>query len=363
MSYLFKRKDRSSYSNQEKLELAELVEKLKEEYDLEVEKIKGKTKYDYKRKRHVPIKPSTGFIAKAVRQFYGDLKNAKNNDVDFARAVKLAWRFYDEIDSLRDPSSCPPQKVRAQGAGRKQKAPEVRISLFNWFIDVRETLKGRLPRRIFKIKANQLHEEWLTQNPVPENERLKFSNQWIKEWQQEYGISLRKPSKKYSIKKEDLVERLQDYLRNVWRVRRFFIEKYVIDPPVINGDQMPLHRNESSQQKTMAFKNEDAFVKENHSLSRERVTVFTQVSSTKDTSLKPEFVFKGQGTRTKIDATNVNYQWSPSGSYRLEHMLKITKNLPNCFNPFTQKGFAIYVIDDFAVHLMLEIRKALYERG
>ena len=116
------------------------------------------------------------------------------------------------------------------------------------------------------MKANQLHEEWLTQNPVPENERLKFSNQWIKEWQQEYGISLRKPNKKYSIKKEDLVERLQDYLRNVWQVRRFFIEKYSIDPPVINGDQMPLHRNKSSHQKTMAFKNEDAFVKENHSL-------------------------------------------------------------------------------------------------
>ena len=126
------------------------------------------------------------------------------------------------------------------------------------------------------MKASQLYEEWLTQNPVPENERLRFSNQWIKEWQQEYAISIRKPNKKYSIKKEDLVERLQDYFRNVWRVRRFFIEKYGIDPPVINGNQMPLHRNESSQQKTMAFKNQDAFVTENHSLSRERVTVFTK---------------------------------------------------------------------------------------
>ena len=37
MSYSFKRKDRNSYSNQEKLELAELVEKIKEEYVLEVE--------------------------------------------------------------------------------------------------------------------------------------------------------------------------------------------------------------------------------------------------------------------------------------------------------------------------------------
>ena len=102
MSYSFKRKDRSSYSNQEKLELAEFVEKMKEEYDLEVEKNKEKAKCDYKIKRHVPIKPSTGFTAKAVRQFYGDLKDAINNDAEFFRAVKLATRSYNEIDSLRD---------------------------------------------------------------------------------------------------------------------------------------------------------------------------------------------------------------------------------------------------------------------
>ena len=66
----------------------------------------------------------------------------KNNDAEFVRAVILATPSYNEIDPLRDPSSCPPKKVRAQGAGRKRKAPEVRIDLFNWFIDVRETLKG-----------------------------------------------------------------------------------------------------------------------------------------------------------------------------------------------------------------------------
>ena len=104
---------------------------------------------------------------------------------------------------------------------------------------------------------------------------------------------------------------------------------------------MPLHRNQSLQQKAMAFKNEDAFVKANHSLSLEQVAVFTQVSSTKDISLRPEFIFKGKGIRPKIDAANVTNQWSPSGSYRSEHMLKTIKNLPNRINPFTQKGFAI----------------------
>ena len=87
---------------------------------------------------------------------------------------------------------------------------------------------------------------------------------------------------------------------------------------------MPLHRNEISQQKTITFKNEDAFVKENHSLSRERVTVFTQVSSTKDISLRPEFIFKGKETRTKIDVTNVNYQWSPSSLSSAENYKKFT---------------------------------------
>ena len=149
---------------------------MKKECNLEVKKNKGKTKYDYKRKRHVPIKPSTGFIVKAARQFYGDFKDAKNNDAEFVRAVKLTTRSCNEIDSLRDPSSCTPKKARAQGADRKRKVPEVRIGLFNWFINVRETFKRRLHRRIFKVKANQLYEEWFTQNPVPENERLKFNN-------------------------------------------------------------------------------------------------------------------------------------------------------------------------------------------
>ena len=113
------------------------------------------------------------------------------------------------------------------------------------------------------------------QNPVPDTEKLKFGDQWIKKWEEEYGVSFKMQNKRYSIKKEDLVERLQDYLKNMWWW--FFIEKYGIDPPIINGDQMPLHRNESSQQKTLCFKGEDVFVKENNMLSRERVCVYASI--------------------------------------------------------------------------------------
>ena len=62
-------------------------------------------------------------------------------------------------------------------------------------------------------------------------------------------------------------------------MRHHFITKFGIDPPIINDDQMSLHRNEISGQATLSFKNHEAFVKENHHLSRERFTVFTQIAS------------------------------------------------------------------------------------
>ena len=345
------------------MQLAELVAEKKEEYDAKVALNEGKTRYDNKRKKYVSIKPTGRYFAKAVREFYPDLAKVKNDDPNFCKAVKLATRCYNEIEQLRDPSTCAPAKKRAIGGGRKSKAPEVREALFSWFVDVRESLKGRSPRRLFKLKANALYEEWLRDNPTPESEKLKFRNQWIEMWQKEYGVSLRKPNKRYSIKKEDLVERLQDYLKNVWSIRRYFIEKYGIDPPIINGDQMSLHRNESSSQKTLNFKGEETFVKENHMLSRERVTVFTQVSS--DSKFyTPEFVFKGKGTRTKINVEeDIKFQWSPSGSYRLDQLLKTISNLPNRYHLFTQKDYAIYLLDDYAVHRMPEVTKALFQCG
>ena len=85
----------------------------------------------------------------------------------------------------------------------------------------------------------------------------------------------------------------------------------------------------------MSFKGEDTFIEENHKLLRERVTVFIQVTSVSNINLQP--------------------------AYRLEHMIKTIKNLR--FNPFMQENFTIYVLDDYAVHLMPEVRKALINMG
>ena len=121
-----------------------------------------------------------------------------------------------------------------------------------------------MPKRLFKLKAKELYAEWLIHNPTEPENQLRFGSQWIKEWENEYGASLRKPNKRFSIKREDLVTRIDNYLQNVWTVRNVFIKKYGIDPPVIHGDQMSLHRNENASQRTLPFKGLDTNVKENY---------------------------------------------------------------------------------------------------
>ena len=75
------------------------------------------------------------------------------------------------------------------------------------------------------------------------------------------------------------------YLKNIWTIRKYFIDKYGVDPTVINGDQMPLHRNISASQKTRSLKLEEVFVNENYMLSSERGTCFTQLCSDPKTEL------------------------------------------------------------------------------
>ena len=41
------------------------------------------------------------------------------------------------------------------------------------------------------------------------------------------------------------------------------VDNFGVDPPVINSDKRPLHRNESSSQKTLNFTGMDTCVKEN----------------------------------------------------------------------------------------------------
>ena len=76
-------------------------------------------------------------------------------------------------------------------------------------------------------------------------------------------------------------------------------------------------------------------------------------------------MFKGTGKRPPklTPPPGSHYQWAVKGSYRLEQLMETIKHLPNRFNIFSHANFAIYVLDDYAVHLMPEVRQALWNRG
>ena len=111
-----------SYSIGEKKLPPEVVKKCKIDYDAEVERMKGKTHNDTKRKIHVADQPLQGYVAKAVRAFYSNLASAKNSDKLFNRAVKVAKRCFQKLESeeLDDDFKNPKKRFRSAGGGRKK---------------------------------------------------------------------------------------------------------------------------------------------------------------------------------------------------------------------------------------------------
>ena len=105
--------------------MGQLVAKYKEEYD------NRPFVYDAKKKKRVQKRPKEGFIAKAVRDFYPDLKGAKSNEKKFTNALKLASRAYQTYQKPTEFTQAESKhRFRAAGAGRKSDAPDVRTALF-----------------------------------------------------------------------------------------------------------------------------------------------------------------------------------------------------------------------------------------
>ena len=157
-----------------------------------------------------------------------------------------------------------------------------------------------MPKKIFLAKAKSLYRdycEWKREECV-KPEKLSFSNRWLKDWCKEYQISIKKPNKRIFITASARKKRITNFLKNIWTVRYTFTKLYGVDPEIVMSDQTPLHRNESSNKKTPNFKDaaQKTYSKENHSLSRERITAITLLASGRPFSAAElEFVFKGTG--------------------------------------------------------------------
>ena len=126
---------------------------------------------------------------------------------------------------------------------------------------------------------------------------------WFARWRKEYGLSLRKPNRKYKVSKRLLASRFETMILNVARVRAAAEELLGYDPHILNWDQSPFHHNESGTActKTLAVKGSTVPLVEGHDDSKARWTANLCVSSDTQALLQngpppAEFMFRGGTT-------------------------------------------------------------------
>ena len=188
----------------------------------------NKSVWNEKRKKWVSPFAKTGFIQPSVRVIFPDLAKDKCDAADFKSATKFLSRCMEkyerrDLDAEENDSS---KKFRLPGAGARSRAVEVREALFDYFIDIRMSLKGRLPMFMLQAKAIELYERYseLKREAGETPEQLTINKSWVRRWATEKHISLRCPNKRFSISQDARKRRIIQFLMNMWEVRRFWLQ-------------------------------------------------------------------------------------------------------------------------------------------
>jgi len=123
----------------------------------------------------------------------------KSNNRNFKNAINFVDRclksyLNGKIDTIEKGHRL---RFRVSGAGRKQSVPELRQALFDWFVDSRSNLQGRLPIMMLRGKCEELYSQYVEHCASVGSvvERMEFSDNWIQGWCKEFQVSLRKPNK------------------------------------------------------------------------------------------------------------------------------------------------------------------------
>ena len=213
--------------------------------------------------------------------------------------------------------------------------PELRNALFQWFIDIRKSVKGRLWARQVLQQARCLRGEIQTEAhkmglPPPRSPKLHY--RWLQLWKDQYGVSLRKPNRKFKVSHRKMKSRTKYAWLNVWRARCIYRLCYGAmrrakglkdDMPIHIVDQKGVHYNEAESKNapTLDFVGATVDLKTNHAQSRLRMSLNTHASN--DPYFQPpiECCFAAKTARTfknlrTPDDVHMSLRHAPKGSYR-----------------------------------------------
>ena len=144
-----------------------------------------------------------------ARELFSDMKEEK---YDFKSCVQFIRRCEELLVT---------GKFEIEGNAVGNKFSVVIAGGHRNIIDIRSSLKARLPKKIFLTKAESLYRDYweCKREEGVEPEKLSFSNQWLKDWCKRYQISIKKPNKRFLISASATKKRIMDFVRNIWTVR------------------------------------------------------------------------------------------------------------------------------------------------
>ena len=245
-----------------------------------------------------------------------------------------------------------PQRLRRCGkAGRPVKAMCLREAVWDWFVSVRSAVATRIPPKLVLSKAQALATDL-----VKEMSRTgiwidlpKLDKHWLRRWKVQYGVSLRKPNRRYKCSKAVLLARLRAMWVTVVRIRA--LAKYTLKRDLIceGYDQKGLHMNEGGSKNTGSLDIKGApevRLKENHAATRQRLSLMTGVTSSTEEAARPggpplEICFKGmtdkilRGVELR-PGMQTSLAFSPKGSYRAELVVRFFGTLASAVDEGTR---------------------------
>ena len=261
--------------------------------------------------------------------------------------------------------------------GRPVKAGVVREELYDWFCLLKRSVQGRIPAAFVLQKACTLVEDYVLEYARREGQANApvISHSWLRSWRLSYGISFRKPNRKWKVARHVLAERLRITWENTCRVRALALEVLGYDLDLDNLDQSPFHMNEagSQAQKSLCIRGGGVVpLKEGHAQTRERWTLQTTTTSNaqRARNIPPvEVMFKADGEliRTRLQpsipawAPWLTVVTSPKASYREDDVLDFIENRLEDMTP--GRRWRVLLLDAYSAHLTDRVRRCAWHKG
>ena len=307
--------------------------------------------------------------------------------------------------------------LRSRSKGAPYKCPAIREALWQWFVDIRNSLQTLISPKCVLLKAKEIAHHCLTDMKGKKNGFVPIpvmNKAWLWRWRKDYGVSYRRPTARYKCSKEKLQRRLKAMWSNNFRVR--YLAQLTLGHDLsdrIHGiDEKPIHFNEAFC-RTQCVVHEcivvyctclyygivlhivlylieagsknvgtleiagapEVRLKANHTATRERVSIMTWVTSNMQLATCPkcppvEVLFRAKTDRrnrtlTVQDSTSVSLAHAPNGSYREDNIIAFLKRWLDKWTPerAASNDYRILYVDAARSHMGDAVKKLAWDRG